>query len=266
MDETALSKLENQISVIIPIGDWANFVLRAIESVEKQGMVVGEILLIDNAHSHADNDILAQIDTNNKIRIIKSDRLQDAARARNIGIDNAKGEFIAVLDSDDEYHDNHLNHAVKMLANSKADFYCCAYINKNDKGFSEIRSPDLHVSVSLLLEQSNIGHSTVVYRRNLNFRYPEIGRRHDLAAWLTLFASQPKYICNFDANVTRHKRPHSLSSTNIFSLLVKQIWVSYKFSYLGFTETSFRIIRMLFKTSYKRLLRKLRTLSKPSKS
>ena len=252
---------ENKVTVIIPVEDWAPFVLRALDSVIIQGEIVNEVLLIDNSLSAPTVEILSCVEASPITRIVKSDIVQDAARARNIGIDNSFSEFIAVLDSDDEYHSNHLNVAIDCLQKNNADFYCCAYINKQEDGIKEIRRPDEEVTVSSLLDQSNIGHSTVVYRSELNIRYPEIGRRHDFAAWLQLFSFGQKYVSNNEVYVTRHKRPNSFSSKNKFHLLIKQIWVTYKFSTLGFIETSFRLTRMLFRTGLALLLKKMKSLS-----
>ena len=95
------------VSVIIPVGEWEDYVVRAIKSVHSQGSIVGEILLIDNAISRPEirTSVLAKI-SDPKLRVVKSKIYRDAARARNIGIDCAHYDFIAVLDSDDEYLQN----------------------------------------------------------------------------------------------------------------------------------------------------------------
>ena len=231
-------KCKSSVSVIMPIGRWDDFVLRAINSVLLQGDIVGELLLIDNAISKPTPNQIRVIKSSKKIKIVESEYKMNAARARNIGILNSRFKFIAVLDSDDEYLENHLNIAVQELIQNNSDFYCCSYINKLSEGIQEIRKPEKNLTSESLIRRSTIGHSTVVYKKHLSFKYPEIGRRHDYAAWLLLFSGDLKYSTNDEALVIRHKTKGSLSSTKLGRLFLKQIIVTYKFSPFNFLKTS----------------------------
>ena len=117
-------KCKSSVSVIMPIGRWDDFVLRAINSVLLQGDIVGELLLIDNAISKPTPNQIRVIKSSKKIKIVESEYKMNAARARNIGILNSRFKFIAVLDSDDEYLENHLNIDVEELIQNNSDFYC----------------------------------------------------------------------------------------------------------------------------------------------
>lgn len=232
------TKFYNCVSVIMPIGRWDDFVTRAINSVLLQDKIIGELLLIDNSTSGPSRDQMKVILSCEKIKVIVSEHKLDAARARNIGILNSHYEFIAVLDSDDEYLKDHLYIAAKELKEKNTDFYCCAYINQNTKDVKEIRKPDKILTPESLIRQCTIGHSTIVYKKHLAFKYPEIGRRHDYAIWLQLFARGLRYSVNDKAHVIRHKTAGSLSSTNLFGLFFKHIFVTYKYSPFNFYKTS----------------------------
>lgn len=239
------------VSVVIPVGEWENFVVRAIKSVQSQGSIVGEILLIDNAISRPEirTSVLAKI-SDPKLRVVKSKIYRDAARARNIGIDCAHYDFIAVLDSDDEYLPGHLNRAIHSLDLAKADFYCSSYLNKDHNGTEKLIAANSSVDIPVLLSDYRIGHSTVVFRKSSKIRYPEIGLRHDLAAWLQYFQTKDaSFVSSQKVGMIRHKRADSYSSVSKLKLLFKQLNVSIKFSGVNI------FIVLLLQTKY--IMRKL---------
>ncbi|MEM9571309.1 MAG: glycosyltransferase family 2 protein [Pseudomonadota bacterium] len=104
------------VSVIMPVYNTAKYVQASVESVLVQSFKNFELLIIDDAGS--DNSIeLCRTYDDPRIRII-SQANRGLAGARNTGIRNAKGQFIALLDSDDlwmpqklELHVQHLRGA-----------------------------------------------------------------------------------------------------------------------------------------------------------
>lgn len=100
--------MSNLVSVIIPTKNRSIELKRAIVSVLNQTYQNFEILVVDD---HSEENILDVIlsfhDT--RIKYFKSDKQPSNANVcRNIGIKNARGEYIAMLDSDDEWFCNHL--------------------------------------------------------------------------------------------------------------------------------------------------------------
>lgn len=223
-------------TVIIPVAEWRWFVKRAVFSALDQGETVSEVLLVDNANDHLDKSFREKLLADNRVRIIESDVKQNAARARNLGIRETKSEFIAVLDSDDEYLADHISNALNALASCNGDFFCSAYLSINSNGSSRKVVPDPAISTKKLIQECNIGHSTVVYRTSLNFEYPEIGRRHDYAAWLKIFSRKVEYVSSNKIQVLRHEQPTSLSSGSLVKLAFKQVWVTLIFGNLPVTQ------------------------------
>ena len=104
-----------QISVIIPIYNDALYIQEAIRSVLSQGIEKLEILVIDDGST---DNFEEKINGFNdpRIRLIKQLN-SGAAEARNNGIRNAKGEFIAFLDADDIWAPNKLKLQLEVLIN-----------------------------------------------------------------------------------------------------------------------------------------------------
>lgn len=108
-------KTSPKVTVIIPVHNRAGFLPLAVQSVQRGTFSDFEIIIVDNA---SDDDTLKAAkqlaDSDARIRVIV---LEDniIAKALNIGITGAKGEYIAQLDSDDEYMPETLEIMVKQL-------------------------------------------------------------------------------------------------------------------------------------------------------
>lgn len=100
------------ISVIIPIYNRARYIKDCLESVFKQTNKDYEIILVDDGST--DNLREALIPYMERINYIYKEN-EGAASARNIGIKNAKGEYIAFLDSDDKWLNFKLELQLKVL-------------------------------------------------------------------------------------------------------------------------------------------------------
>ncbi|MEL7113470.1 MAG: glycosyltransferase family 2 protein, partial [Pseudomonadota bacterium] len=101
------------VSVIMPVYNTAKYVQSAIESVLVQTLTDFELLIVDDAGQ--DNSIaLCRAYDDPRVQII-SQANRGLAGARNTGIRNARGQFIALLDSDDLWEAEKLEKHVAHL-------------------------------------------------------------------------------------------------------------------------------------------------------
>ncbi|MGA1871245.1 MAG: glycosyltransferase family 2 protein [bacterium] len=101
-----------KVSVIIPTYNRSQFITHAIDSVLSQTYHDIEIIIVDDGSTDNTKKIL--INYNNRIKYIYQEN-QGVAAARNTGIKNAKGKYIAFLDSDDMWLPQKLEQQVKIL-------------------------------------------------------------------------------------------------------------------------------------------------------
>ncbi len=230
-----------QVSVVIPVGEWSDYLCRAVDSALLQGDILGEVILVDNTCTGGREDI--NLISDPRVRVVKSPKISDAAHARNLGVKSARFQYIAVLDSDDQYLPGHLSRAVDCLESSpRAKIYYCSYINISlDNRESLIRARS--VNTKSLIARCIIGHSSVVYRNSDPIIYPEIGRRHDYAAWLKALSKGELFCFIADVGMIRNKREGSLSSQKRVSLFFKQLLVSYEYSGLSFYNNTKCLIK-----------------------
>lgn len=100
-------------SVIIPTYGRARFLAEAVDSVLAQTMGDLECIVVDDA-----SPAPAQLEQGPRLRIIRRSENGGPAAARNSGLAEATGEFVAFLDDDDLYAPNRLEIALEGLANA----------------------------------------------------------------------------------------------------------------------------------------------------
>ena len=105
------------VSVIIPTFNRAERCKRAVESVVNQSYANLEILVIDDGSIDNTKEVVEGIDE--RLRYIYQENAGVSA-ARNMGIKNAKGEYIAFLDSDDIWLPWKLELQINVLSNEKS--------------------------------------------------------------------------------------------------------------------------------------------------
>jgi glycosyltransferase involved in cell wall biosynthesis len=92
--------IEPRVSVVIPTYNRAARVRRAIDSVLAQTVAGVEVIVVDDGSSDGTPQVLAAFGT--RIRVLRQAN-QGVSAARNAGIALARGRWIALLDSDDEW-------------------------------------------------------------------------------------------------------------------------------------------------------------------
>ncbi|EJY0884479.1 glycosyltransferase [Vibrio cholerae] len=179
-----------KVSVIMPLYNSARFLSSSIESVINQTYKNWELLLIDDC-SKDDSVIIAQSysDQDKRIRLLRLSKNSGAAIARNKGIEQAKGRFIAFLDSDDVWFPEKLNSQIEFMISNQIAFSYTAYkkINEYGRELFELGVP-CSLSYNTLLKVCVIGCLTVVYDVSIIGKtYMPLGtKREDYALWLKI--------------------------------------------------------------------------------
>ena len=103
----------NEISVVIPAYNSAGSIARAIGSVINQSVSVGEIVVVDDGSSDKTREVAGSISP--LVRVIAQANSGPAA-ARNRGVSEAKGSWIAFLDDDDYWHPRKIELQIQDLS------------------------------------------------------------------------------------------------------------------------------------------------------
>ena len=90
------------LTVIMPSYNAARFITESIDSVIGQTLADWELIVIDDASTDGTRRVVADYQRRDRrIRLISLETNRGAAHARNKGLDQARGEIIAFIDSDD---------------------------------------------------------------------------------------------------------------------------------------------------------------------
>ncbi len=147
-------------SVIIPTRDRFNFLEEAIASVLAQTCDSYELVIVNDGYE------LSRLPSDPRIRQLENAR-RGAVPARNLGVTEARGEFIAFLDDDDQWTDQfHLSKSLEAFR-SGADFYFADGIMPVP-GESAPRPFSFTADVKSLEYDNTILISAVCYRRALH--------------------------------------------------------------------------------------------------
>lgn len=131
------------ISVIVPVYQAEKYIKKCVESVVKQTFSDWELLLIDDGCTDASPAICeACAAEDDRVRVFHQERNAGVSEARNRGLREARGAYIAFLDADDRLEFRALETLWCLREQSGADTVGCAHLNL---------SPDGETSVEKLL-------------------------------------------------------------------------------------------------------------------
>ncbi len=130
------------VSVIIPTYNRAGIIRRTIESVQAQTYKNVEIIIVDDASKDNTEEVVKAI-KDEKIRYLPNVNNQGASITRNNGVEAARGEYVAFLDSDDVWLPNKIELQLPLLYNHPKKEKVVGYTQvTNDEGVSVSIIPD----------------------------------------------------------------------------------------------------------------------------
>src|SRR5262245_54288785 len=213
-----------RISVIMPCYNTGRWVATALRSAAQQTYPVHEIIVIDDDSTDNSRAVVEQSGVPVKLLHVSA---RNAAVARNAGIDAASGDWIALLDADDVWYENHLARAAALLSKTND----VAFMSDHDwiglqgellpvpEGFRcKLTAPCSGMDVEQFFHSENgfhFGHSTVLYRldrvRAVGMFDPSQRRRHDSDLWIRMIADQTWTYDTVKSVGYRENTPASLS-------------------------------------------------------
>ena len=119
-----------EISIIVPVFNVEKFLTRCLDSLINQNSYENyEIILIDDGSTDNSGKICDEYaEKFKKIKVIHK-KNEGVSKARNLGINNAKGEYITFVDSDDFVENNMLINFHNIIKTKKDDLIFCGHNN-----------------------------------------------------------------------------------------------------------------------------------------
>ncbi|UTR16217.1 glycosyltransferase [Salipaludibacillus sp. LMS25] len=186
------SKVENPlVSIITPTYNSEKFISYTLDSVMAQSYSNWEIIVVDDCSMDSTVDIIqTYIEKDSRIKLLQLSENKGAAVARNTAIENAKGQYLAFLDSDDQWSPEKLEKQIAFMTRENISFSFTRYYLINERGedigLSEL--PPKRVTYNQLIKNNVIGCLTAVLNREKigHISMVDIRTRQDYVLWLDL--------------------------------------------------------------------------------
>lgn len=228
-----MSTAEELVSIIVPVHNAGAYIEKTIETVKAQTYSQWELILVDDCSTDDSRQKIRSYvrENDGQIRLIEKTCNEGVARARNTGIDAARGRYIAFLDADDLWNPDKLQKELAFMKEKQAAFVFTAYEFGDEEGtgtgkivsvppkltYFKALSRTVIFTTTVLLDTDKTGHDLI--------RMPDVKSEDTAAWWKILRNGFTAYGLNEVLAV--YRRPaKSLSSNKIEA--VRRIWNLYR--------------------------------------
>lgn len=226
------------ISVLIAAYNCAGFITRAINSALDQSVPVLEVLVVDDASTDDTAAVVAAMARQDaRIRLLSLAQNGGPSRARNAGLDQARGDWVAILDADDAMLPDRLQHMLEI-----ADHYCADIVVDNFRWYSpatatspeHIGAPGIAVAgdIEVVPVETYVAHARpfrnemdwgllkpLLRRRFIDtqaIRYPEYSRHgEDLLFIIEMLLKGGRYVLSRQPGYLYTHRSSGMSRTTV---------------------------------------------------
>lgn len=219
--------MENDlISVIVPIYNVEKYLNKCINSIIEQTYQNIEIILVDDGSNDSSEKICDEYAKKDKRVKVIHKKNGGVSEARNFGIENSNGKYIAFIDSDDYITNDYIEYLYRILKENKADISCCnfeyVYSDKENKKIDN-QQDNVYIYNQLealkeLLYQRNIDTSLwgKLIKKDLfdNLKFPCGEIYEDFAVFYKILLKIEKIIYSNIKKYFYMQREKSILSTN----------------------------------------------------
>lgn len=242
-----------RISVLMPVYNTKESYLReAIESILNQTFTDFELLILNDGSTNNAREVVLSYN-DERIKYQTNEQNMGLPRTRNKMFEYAKGEFIAIMDSDDISLPNRFEEQVKFFEeNPEVGVVGSWFEIFPDRGITQNPPDDETIKKKLLFEYSVIGNSTAMIRNSIlqqyQIRYPvDFKSAEDYAFWLSL-VDKTKF-ANIQKNLLRyrwHEQNMSKTGGNTISIYAQRAMFEAQSKYFNLDASGvMKIVRKL---------------------
>lgn len=209
------------VSIIMPSYNTGKFIKETIDSVLSQSYQNWELLIVDDCSSDNTEEIVGNFQ-DDRIKFYKHETNQGAAYSRNRALKQAKGRWIAFLDSDDLWSNNKLKEQLDFMEDNNYSFSYTNYEEIDEKGqpLGKIVTGPKRITKTGMFNYCWPGCLTVMYDSSKIglVQIENIRKNNDYAMWLKVIKQADCYL--LDKNLAKYrKRTGSISNQGYLSLI-----------------------------------------------
>lgn len=238
------------VSVVMPAYNASRFLRQAVDSVLAQTYANLELIIVDDCSTDDTLQIMQDYAArDSRVRIIAGETNQGVARVRNRGIQEARGAYIALLDSDDVWAETKLEKQLACVRETHADIVYCSFDLVDEQGV-RLNKPfivPVHTDYDSMLVRCVFTCSTILSDAKLLKAHPFRPEYYheDFVLWMELLREPIKAVGLPD--VLMHNRQVGGSRSNNKINAAIQRWKIYRQAlHMGLLESAIAFVRYAF--------------------
>lgn len=214
--------MNDLVSIVMPSYNTGHFIGESIASVMAQTYINWELIIVDDCSIDDTDEIIKGYLIDERVRYIKNDTNRGAAESRNCALREAKGRWIAFLDSDDLWEPNKLEKQIEFMQSNGVHFSYTNYIEIDEESVpngKRVTGPK-RITKHGMYNYCWPGCLTVMYDSYSIglIQIVDIKKNNDYAMWLKVCKKAECYL--LDEELARYrKRTGSISNHGYMKLL-----------------------------------------------
>ena len=211
------------VSIIMPSYNTGVYIADSIRSVLDQTYQNWELLIVDDCSNDNTDDVVSAFLSDPRIRYFKNEKNSGAAVSRNRALREAKGRWIAFLDSDDLWQPQKLEKQIVFMEKNGYHFSYTNYseIDETGKPNGRVVTGPEKITKTGFYNYCWVGCLTVMYDVQVIglIQITDIKKNNDYAMWLKACRRADCYLLNEDLAKYRRGRSGSVSSHSIWKMI-----------------------------------------------
>nr|WP_044977212.1 glycosyltransferase family 2 protein [Ruminococcus sp. HUN007] len=215
--------MDELVSIIMPSYNTAKFIGESIQSVLDQTYTNWELIIVDDCSTDETDEIVKPYLVDKRIKYYKNKCNSGAAVSRNLALKEAKGRWIAFLDSDDLWKNDKLQKQITFMNDNNYSFSYTRYYEINENG----KANGIHVTGPKRISKNGfynycwVGCLTVMYDASKIglVQISDIKKNNDYAMWLKVCKKANCYLLDEELAMYRRGRIGSISTQGIMKLI-----------------------------------------------
>lgn len=210
------------VSIIMPSYNTEKFISETVESVLNQTYSQWELIIVDDCSTDNTDEVVKKYLDDERIYYLKNDKNSGAAVSRNRALREAKGKWIAFLDSDDLWESDKLEKQLRFMTENNYHFSYTNYaeIDEESKPNGKKITGPRRITKHGMYNYCWMGCLTVMYDAEVVglIQIADIKKNNDYAMWLKVCHKADCYLLD-EVLAKYRKRSGSISNHGYLKLI-----------------------------------------------
>ena len=253
---------EPLVSIITPLYNSEKFIAETIESVIAQTYKSWEMIIVNDCSKDNGASIVKEYSKKDKrIKLFNNEKNLGGAGTRNRAIKEAKGKYLAFLDSDDIWTPLKLEKQISFMEENDFSFTFTEYekIDEESKSLNKKVIVPKRVTYKKLLKANVIGCLTAIYNQEKlgKIYMPDVRKGQDFALWLEVLKVSKEGYGLFEVLGKYRIRDNSLSQNKLDRIKCNYL-IFRKYNNLDIIQSSWCVLNNILEKVLKLRVKKIK--------